>query len=764
MNKTNPEDIDKLKELATTFNIVRKQMQLYPKGHPIIQQPLEKFYNLLKELLEKKHVITLGVSKDFLLIEEIPISLKESIFKDLESVFLNLNIESLTFEKGIEFKEVENLLNLLSSRLDVSKEVNFVEEFIKRGITNVKINKIFYKKVSDKDKALPEKRLRSKPAIQEKLEDTLLLYLKKEQPLSEETEDKIFQKLITNPKDIARLIVENSRSKEELLLFLEKFFNLIKDLIETSRIKISQNFIPVINKITRNLLKATQESNLITNFAEIEAILSRENTNLTYKAQLALLLKQYTENKSIKSLIPPALKMFKNTDELKRIASELKSKLLETGMSPEEFNNFYSSLYKQLTPEERMVKIPASQLKILYKKAKEFDKELERRVAFATQELNKVNRRLAAEKERIDNIIRNMSDGLVVVDPEGRIILMNPAAEKILGVSADKEVGKILVDELKDEHLLALTHGKLQDTVETISKEIRLISPKGNTAKTIKASQAIVENITGNTVGIISVLSDITKQKEIDEMKDNFISQVTHELRAPIISVQKSINLLLKGVVGKINKTQKKFLSLAVKDLNRLEKLINDILDMSKLEAGKIKLNLELVDINNLINEVTESLAIWIKEKQINLELKLDPSLPKLLIDPAKITQVIVNLLSNALKFTPSGGKITIESKHIQKFTGNGKPVNLVEVSVKDTGIGIETKDLKRIFNKFEQVSLAYPVGVSGSGLGLSISKEIIKLHNGHIWAESQTAPETERGSRFIFQLPIKTKEKKNEK
>jgi len=276
-----------------------------------------------------------------------------------------------------------------------------------------------------------------------------------------------------------------------------------------------------------------------------------------------------------------------------------------------------------------------------------------------------------------------------------------------------------------------------------------LISRQDETKKILRASTAVIENENGQTIGMVSVLSDITKQKELDNLKSAFVANVSHELRTPLVAIDKSLTLILEKEAGDLSQTQEQFLSIAQRNLKRLSALINDLLDLSKLEAGKMEVRRKSMAINNVIQEVIDSLNNWAKSKNITLEKKIEDLLPDVQIDPDRLAQVLTNLVGNAVKFTPADGRITLEAK-LSEGEGGGKKE--LEVSVKDTGIGIAPEDLPKIFSKFYQCGGERMISdVNGTGIGLSIAKEIVGLHGGKIWVESEKG----QGARFVFTIPL---------
>jgi two-component system, NtrC family, sensor histidine kinase KinB len=346
--------------------------------------------------------------------------------------------------------------------------------------------------------------------------------------------------------------------------------------------------------------------------------------------------------------------------------------------------------------------------------------------------------RVLSDKKQTDAVIRSVAEGLLVVDSQGKVIMMNPAAEKLLGVNKKDKIGKSVEDSLKEEQLLSL----VKDSKSNDGKEIELLSQNKETSKTIRASSAVIENENGQTVGMVSILSDITKQKEIDRLKASFVANVTHELRTPLVSVDKAVNLLLKNGGG-LSESQQQFLLIASRNCKRLSLLINDLLDLAKLEAGKMNVVLTANDIDKVITESIEGLSAWANAKSVTLANEVAANLPQAKVDPDKIIQVLNNLIGNAIKFTPANGTITVGC---QMYNDR----ELV-VSVQDTGMGIAKNELAKVFDKFYQTGERVATDVSGTGIGLSIAKEIVELHGGKIWVESDSG----QGAKFIFTIPI---------
>lgn len=259
------------------------------------------------------------------------------------------------------------------------------------------------------------------------------------------------------------------------------------------------------------------------------------------------------------------------------------------------------------------------------------------------------------------------------------------------------------------------------------------------------------------------------KLEKLERLKSEFISIVSHELRTPLTSIKNALDILLTGKCGKINESGYKFLDMAKRNVQRLSGIINDLLDLSKIEAGKMDFHFKNINIHQVIDYVKSTLSILAKEKGLELVTDETVDLPEIYADSQRLEQVLTNLVSNAIKFTPEGKKITITTRlknaedievhpyfqdEIAKLKGH-----YIIVSVKDEGIGIAEKDLLHAFDKFAQIENSLSRKVGGSGLGLPIAKQLLEAHNGAIWCNSKL----EQGSEFSFAIPAITSQKPQE-
>ena len=239
-----------------------------------------------------------------------------------------------------------------------------------------------------------------------------------------------------------------------------------------------------------------------------------------------------------------------------------------------------------------------------------------------------------------------------------------------------------------------------------------------------------------------SLEQKIEELKELDKLKDNFLNTTSHELKTPLIPIHSQLQLLLAGDFGKLNKEQKKSLEMIFRNETRLDRLVSDVLDISRIQTKKLKIVPKKLSLTKVIKNVAEEMKPKAREKEVGITMKL-ADLPKVVADSDRITQVVGNLINNAIKFTPEKGKIEIEAEKGKKE---------VVVKVRDNGIGISPKNLKKLFTPFVQLDIGLARKHGGTGLGLVICKGIVEAHGGKIWAESKGEG---KGSTFTFSLPV---------
>jgi two-component system phosphate regulon sensor histidine kinase PhoR len=241
--------------------------------------------------------------------------------------------------------------------------------------------------------------------------------------------------------------------------------------------------------------------------------------------------------------------------------------------------------------------------------------------------------------------------------------------------------------------------------------------------------------------GAILVFHDITELRRLEKIRQDFVANVSHELRTPIASIKGYAETLLEGALEDKDNA-KEFISIIYHDSNRLATLINDLLDLSKIESGKMKMSFVALDPVSLIKSAVKVIENQAKAKSIALKFDIPTSLPKIMVDETRFSQVMINLLDNAIKYSSERGSTTISAKIVD---------NALQIDISDTGLGISEKDLPRIFERFYRVDKARSRELGGTGLGLSIVKHVVQAHGGQVWVKSELG----LGSTFSFTIPL---------
>ncbi|MHB8277276.1 MAG: sensor histidine kinase [Candidatus Humimicrobiaceae bacterium] len=352
---------------------------------------------------------------------------------------------------------------------------------------------------------------------------------------------------------------------------------------------------------------------------------------------------------------------------------------------------------------------------------------------------------LMKEKQKIEAIVESISDGVVVTGASNRILLINKAAEKIFNISEEEFLKKDFTYAIKNPDLFNLIDSVRKDYAKTLPKDyIDLTIKHKKNVNYYRVIAKPITNIAGESIGVVTLFQDITKFKEVDDLKSEFVASVSHELRTPIASVLMAAELLHYEIPGKTNEKQKEIISIILEDGNRLKNLINDILDLSKLESGKIQLNFNNYTPQEIIDYVLKILEIRISEENVKIKVEIEKNVLGVKADISKITQVFTNLIENSINYKALNKRIIIE---LGAKLLNGK----VLFYIKDNGRGIPEEDQKKIFDKFIRLEESENIKNKGSGLGLAISKSIIKNHGGDLWVESAIGI----GSTFYFTLNL---------
>lgn len=392
----------------------------------------------------------------------------------------------------------------------------------------------------------------------------------------------------------------------------------------------------------------------------------------------------------------------------------------------------YDFISKPFTPDQLRIVVNRAITKM----------ELENEARVLREEREKSLRDIATEKSKLRVIVNALVDGVLVINRENHIVLNNPAAAQLLGKTMESIVNKPLEHCIKDKDLSILPHmvSELQTkNLSAICREITLPSD----AELHLRIHACPIKAEDEILGTVFVLQDISYLKKLDRMKSDFIAMVSHELKAPLTAIQQQIFTIAEGLLGVVTEKQNEALSRIKIRIDNLLTLIKNLLDLSRIEAGQIVQCKEPLQLNDIAQKVVELLSPQAAKKNIALHLKKAKNLPLIDADPNNMEEIFINLVSNALHYTPEGGHIVIKT---------GRQGEYVTIAVQDTGIGIKKEDIPRIFDKFYRVQSDQTRMVSGSGLGLSIVKGIVEAHFGKIDVVSQVG----KGTTFTVSLPPK--------
>lgn len=345
---------------------------------------------------------------------------------------------------------------------------------------------------------------------------------------------------------------------------------------------------------------------------------------------------------------------------------------------------------------------------------------------------------LNLEKSRLKTIINYMGNGVMVTNRNLEVVLHNPALMRLMEISEEVEspapISTIIDDESLINTLKQIQGGESSEN-ESISQEIK------TKANVLRAISAPALGPDGSIVGTVTVIEDITAFKQLDQMKTDFVNMVAHELRSPLSAIKQQNNVLLEGLCGPLGEKQHEFVSRGSNRIDALLELINDLLDVAKIEAGKYVQRRVPTDIGQIIEDTIALMDAKAKEKDIVLSFS-SKNLKSVQADPKNIEEIFNNLISNAINYSPEGGKVTVTAQ------GKGE---YVEIRVEDTGVGISPEELPKIFDKFYRVKHPKTRQVIGTGLGLAIVKGIVDAHHGTIDVESVV----DKGTVFRILFPV---------
>ncbi|MDZ5759834.1 cell wall metabolism sensor histidine kinase WalK [Carnobacterium maltaromaticum] len=344
-----------------------------------------------------------------------------------------------------------------------------------------------------------------------------------------------------------------------------------------------------------------------------------------------------------------------------------------------------------------------------------------------------------AERRRLDSVLEHMTDGVIATDRRGKVVIINETALELLNLTQDKAVGYSILEILKIQEHFTLRH-----LLETQEELILDFSTEDNEV-TLRGEFSLIQRETGFISGLVCVLHDITEQEKIERERRDFVSNVSHELRTPLTSMRSYLEALNDGA-WKDPDIAPRFLAVTQEETDRMIRMITDLLNLSRMDAGKDTFELEYVNINELFSHVLNRFDMMLQSADKPVKpfvIKRDFTKRDLWVevDADKMIQVLDNIMNNAIKYSPSGGTITCRLIETH---------NNIVISIADEGLGVPKKDIPHVFDRFFRVDKARARSMGGTGLGLAISKEVVQKHGGKIWLESIE----NKGSTFFISLP----------
>lgn len=406
---------------------------------------------------------------------------------------------------------------------------------------------------------------------------------------------------------------------------------------------------------------------------------------------------------------------------------------------------YYPEVGKFSVEQLDLIQAAANQMAVAIKNAELYHLTLNQK-----DELSTLLRDQRVETSRSRSILEAIADGVLVTDQNGEITLFNHSAERMLAMNRAELIGRPV------DHFSDLFDGVAlawMETIKTWTQDPFSFNPMNTFTEQVGLENGNVLSVNLAPVinneeffGTVSVFRDITHLIEVDRMKSEFVATVSHELRTPMTSIKGYVDILLMGVAGVLSDQQKRFLEVVQENTERLTILVNDLLDLSRIEAGQVNLNLQSLNLTELIDDVMlEINRLTVAEnKTMMFDIQLPSDLPPINGDPERIRQILINLLGNAFHYTLENGKVSLSAHRVG---------DEIQIDISDNGVGISPKEQDRIFDRFYRGDNHMVIATAGTGLGLSIVAKLINMHHGRIWVQS-SGIEGE-GSIFSFTLPI---------
>lgn len=388
----------------------------------------------------------------------------------------------------------------------------------------------------------------------------------------------------------------------------------------------------------------------------------------------------------------------------------------------------FFTVKKVIEPMSRMLKGAVAYRYFDYNASENGNDEIENLVADLRKSLMEAN----SQKRQTDTILKHMTDGVIAFDMKGNVTYINPAAKQMLELrDTDDNFAKVFskYEDVNMEKIIYLENWT--------SSEMKIENNQGS----MNLFFVPFKDEINRPTGVMVVIQDITEHVKLDDMRKEFVADVSHELKTPLTSIKGFSETLLEGDCDK--ETEKHFLTIINDNADRMEKLVQDLLTLSRYDSKKNKNSIVEFDLGELAKKCTEKFEIEVRKRNQSLECFVTADVPPVQADKDGIERVIINIISNSVKYTPNGGKINVYVGYVH---------NDAYVKIKDTGIGIPKDDLDKVFERFYRVDKARSRKLGGTGLGLSIAKEIIEQNNGNINVSSKVG----QGTEVVIRIPVK--------
>ncbi|MDX6768382.1 MAG: ATP-binding protein, partial [Elusimicrobiota bacterium] len=405
--------------------------------------------------------------------------------------------------------------------------------------------------------------------------------------------------------------------------------------------------------------------------------------------------------------------------------------------APQGFGSFIKGLV------EKAVVDPAERAEIYAEALRHVEQALARHASEATHRLLMEKQGIVNERVRAEGVLTTVAQGKVIVDQEGRVLMMDSAAEEIVGKPFASVAGKRITEGVEGEEQFVVL------SKELVLPENGPVSAAMQTAggadamSAFRQSVAVVHDEKGRVVGTYAVLPHAAKYRETQRLQEEFVANVTHDLKAPLTAVCSALEVLVSKLGATLPAEDAEFLDICVRNSRTLRQMIDEILDFSKIASGRMSVHPERLAVETGLHDCVVALLPWARSKRVALEIAPPESpLPPVLADRVRLQQILNNLVSNAIKYTPEGGRVTLSAR-----PGGAERPGTVVVSVADTGCGVAPEDRARIFERFSQGRSTRREGV---GLGLTIVRDLVAQHRGELWLDSEPG----KGAVFSFSLP----------